>query len=129
MIIADEIAKMEKKQALEELEKVADEAVHSIEDFTHSKLLALMEMTKPIYTMEIKMIDHVPLGRVNNNLLWTVQAESMHDIQYMLGLLTRMLQGLIGLQPFVNYIIIKETETGKPLATFTMKELLTMEYN
>lgn len=129
MIIADEIVKMEKKQALEELEKLADEAVHSLEDFTHSKVLALTKLRKPIYTLEIKMIDHVPLGIVDNNLLWTIQTDSMHDIQYMLGLLTTMLQGLIGLQPYVNYVIIKETETGKPLATFTMKELLTMEYN
>ena len=37
MIIADEIAKMEKKQALEELEKVADEIIYSIEDCTISK--------------------------------------------------------------------------------------------
>lgn len=128
MIIADEIAKMEKKQALEELEKVADEIIYSIEDCTISKLLAMEEHIKPVYSMEVRMVDNLPMRSKNlNSLLWTVQAISMHDINYMMGMFARLLKGLLGLHPFIKYVVISKIDTGEMIATFTVKELLTLE--
>ena len=127
MIIADEIAKQEKINRIEELEKVADEIIYSVEDCTTSKLMEMEKHVKPIYSLEVVMVDHLPTGnRDINNLLWTVQAVSMSDIQHFLGMFARMLKGLLGLQPFVKYVTLRYIDTNEMIAAFTTKELLTM---
>lgn len=127
MIIADEIAKMEKKERIEELEKISDEIIYSVEDCTESKLMEMEKHVKPVYSLEVVMVDHLPMGnRDFNSLLWTIQAVSMSDVQHFLGMFSRMLRSLLGLQPFVKYITLRYVETGEMIAAFTTKELLTM---
>jgi len=129
MIIADEIIRLEKQKAREELEKESEKAVedmiHSIEEYTFSKLIALEKMVELVYSMEVQMFENLPMkNRDFNCLFWTVQTANMYDMLHTVSLLGKMLKGLIGLQPFVKYVTVKKIATGEVLAVFTIKELM-----